>query len=205
MQRRPTLALPHVRTLALLFLLAGCGDEDRTQTGYIPSVDKTSTSTDDTTAVPARAVAWPDTAPAALPPQDTLGLALAPLGDAAVRGSGRVAAAGMATSISVALAGAAGGATYEGAVRQGVCARIGPVVASLIPASADSLGSGQASSDVPVPVDSLTGSPHVVVYGRGGRPEACGPVGGAAAPARAAAPPPPPDTVPTDTIRRRAR
>ena len=198
MQRRPTLALPHFRTLALLFLLAGCGDEDRTQTGYTPSNDRTSTSSDDTTAVPARAVAWPDTAPAPLPPQDTLGLALAPLGSAAVRGSGRVAAVGMGTSISVVLAQAAGGATYEGAVRQGNCGRIGPSVAALVPATADTLGAGQASSDVPVPIDSLTGSPHVVVYGRGGRPEACGPVGGAAVPT------PPSDTVPADTVRRRA-
>lgn len=198
--RPGALALPHFRTLALLFLLAGCGDEDRTQTGYTPSNDRTSTSADDTTAVPARAVAWPDTAPAALPPQDTLGLALAPLGDARVRGSGEVAAVGMATSISVTLAQAVGGATYEGAVRQGVCARIGPSVASLVPASADSLGSGRASSDVPVPVDSLTGKPHVVVYGRGGRPEACGPLGGAAAPVRTPAPPPPPDGAPRDSV-----
>ncbi|MEW5929885.1 MAG: hypothetical protein AB1941_20725 [Gemmatimonadota bacterium] len=204
MQRRPTPALPHFRTLALVALLAGCGDEDRTQTEYTPSNDRTSTSADDTTAVPARVVPWPDTAPAALPPQVTLGLALAPLGGETVRGSGRVAAAGMATSISVALAQAVGGATYEGAVRQGSCARVGPTVASLVPASTDSLGAGQAASDVPVPIDSLTGSPHVVVYGRGGRPEACGPVGGAAA-ARTPAPPPPPDTTAPDTVRRRAR
>jgi hypothetical protein len=207
MQRPGTLALPHFRALALLFLLAACGDEDRTQTGYTPSNDRTSTSSDDTTAMPARAVPWPDTAPVPPPPQDTLGLALAPLGDARVRGSGQVAAVGRATAVSVTLAQAVGGATYEGAVRQGMCARIGPAVASLVPATADTLGAGRASSDVSVPIDSLTGRPHVVVYGRGGRPEACAPIGGA--PARTAAPPPPAappaDTVPADTVRRRAR
>ncbi|HEX8271516.1 MAG TPA: hypothetical protein VF615_02620 [Longimicrobiaceae bacterium] len=214
MRRHGTLALPHFRAPALSFLVlllaAACGDEDRTQTGYTPSNDRTSTSLDDTSAVPARAVPWPDTAPATLPPQDTLGLALAPLGDALVRGSGQVAAVGTSTSISVALTQAMGGATYEGAVRQGSCARFGAAVASLVPATADSLGGGRSSSDVPVPVDSLTGAPHVVVYGRGGRPEACGPIGGAAARAGTAAPLPPPgpspaDTVPADTVRRRAR
>jgi hypothetical protein len=195
MPRRRTLALPHFRTLALpFFLLAGCGDEDRTQTEYTPSNDKTSTSSDDTTAVPARAVPWPDTLPAPLPPQDTFAVTLAPLGTARLRGSGQVAAAGTATSVAVTLAQAAGGATYEGAVRQGSCARMGAAVASLVPATADSLGGGRASSDVPVPVDSLTGAPHVLVYGRGGRPEACGAIRPGS--------PPPPAPAPADTVRR---
>ncbi|HEX8360447.1 MAG TPA: hypothetical protein VF613_10080 [Longimicrobium sp.] len=162
--------------LLILLLLGACGDEDRTQSEYIPSNDKTSTSADDTAHRPARMVAIPDTAAKPEPPQDTLPLALARLGAALVQGSGQVAAVGKSTSVSVALARGSGGATYEGSIRQGVCARTGSTIASLFPVSADSLGNGRASSDVPVPIDSLTGAPHVVVYGRGGRPEVCGPI-----------------------------
>ena len=182
------------RTAGLLVLLAlaACGDEDRTQTAYTPSNDKTSTGADDTTDVPARVVAIPDTAPVAAPPQDTLPLALARLGNALVQGSGEVAAVGKSTSISVALSRGAGGATYEGSVRQGECARTGSTIASLIPVSADSLGNGRASSDVPVPIDSLTRGRHVVVYGRGGRSEVCGPISPRAS-ARPALPAPVPE------------
>ncbi|HEX2191347.1 MAG TPA: hypothetical protein VHG51_20720, partial [Longimicrobiaceae bacterium] len=109
-----------------------------------------------------------------------------------LRGSGRAATAGRGASVSVALSGGAPGITYDGAVRLGVCARVGPTVAPLHPVSADSLGRGAAASDLPFPVDSLLRAPHVVVYGRGGRPEACGPVGAPAA--RDTAAPPPPDT-----------
>jgi hypothetical protein len=167
---------------ALLLALAACGDEDRTQTRYTPSADKNSTSADDTTAVPARAIQGPDTVPKAAPPQDTFALALAPLRPAGLRGSGQAAAAGKATAISVTLAEGHPGASYAGAVRRGVCGAMGAEVASLNPVSTDLRGRGQASSDIPVPVDSLTGSPHVMVYGPGGRPEACGVL--AAGPAR---------------------
>jgi hypothetical protein len=161
---------------AALLILAACGDEDRAQTEYTPSNDRTSTSADDSTLVPARVVAIPDTAEKAPPAQVTLPLALARLGRGLVQGSGEVAAVGKSTSISVALARGAPGATYEGAVRQGDCAKMGSHIASLFPVSADSLGNGRASSDIPVPIDSLTKGRHVVVYGRGGRPEVCGPV-----------------------------
>jgi hypothetical protein len=112
---------------------------------------------------------------------------VAPFGSVTVRGTGRAASAGTGSSLSVTLAQAAAGATYEGAVRQGSCARMGSTVASLNPATADSLGRGQAASDIPVPIDSLLGAPHVVVYGRGGRPETCGPLSGAAPPRDSAA------------------
>lgn len=181
---------PRTGLLVVLLALSGCGDEDQTQTEYTPSNDRTATSTDDSTAVPARAVPGvADTLIDPLPPRGTASVALVPLRPNAVRGNGLLASAGGGTSVSVALSGGAAGATYEGAVRQGVCARIGSAVASLVPATADSLGNGQAASDVLVPLDSLTGAPHVVVYGRGGRPEACGAVGARAAP-------PPPDTAP---------
>ncbi|HEX8211549.1 MAG TPA: hypothetical protein VF584_15360 [Longimicrobium sp.] len=161
---------------AALLLVAACGDEDRAQTEYTPSNDRASTSLEDSTLVPTRVVAIPDTAEKPPPPQDTLALALTRLGRGLVQGNGEVAAVGKSTSISVALARGAPGATYEGAVRQGDCAKMGSHIASLFPVSADSLGNGRASSDVPVPIDSLTKGRHVVVYGRGGRPEVCGSV-----------------------------
>ncbi|HEX8675494.1 MAG TPA: hypothetical protein VF710_26605, partial [Longimicrobium sp.] len=156
---------------AALLLAAACGDEDRAQTEYTPSNDRTSTSVEDSTLVPTRAVAIPDTAEKPDPAQVTLRLALARLGRGLVQGNGEVAAVGKSTSISVALARGAPGATYEGAVRQGDCTKMGSHIASLFPVSADSLGNGRASSDVPVPIDSLTKGRHIVVYGRGGRPE----------------------------------
>ncbi|WP_420129404.1 hypothetical protein [Longimicrobium sp.] len=164
-------------SLVVLLLAAACGDEDRTQTEFTASIDKTSTSADDTAAVPARAVPVPDTAEQPAPSQVTVALALAPLGRATVRGSGEARAVGKATSVSVALSRGIAGVTYEGAIRQGGCRAMGPNVASLYPVSADSLGSGRVSSDVHVPIDSLTAKPHVIIYGRGGRPETCAPIG----------------------------
>jgi hypothetical protein len=164
-------------SLLLLLLLAACGDEDRTQTEFTASIDKTSTSADDTAAVPARAVPVPDTPRQPPPPQTTAPITLAPLGRATLRGSGEVKAVGKASSVSVALSQGMAGVTYEGAIRQGGCAAMGASVASLFPVSADSLGSGRAQSDVNVPIDSLTARPHVIVYGRGGRPETCAPIG----------------------------
>lgn len=206
--------------LAALLALAACGDEDRTYTGFTASIDKTSTSADDTTGVPAPAVPHPpDTLLEKSPPQVAFAVALGPVASARVRGTGQVKAVGKSTSIAVALAEGVQGATYEGAVRQGSCAGVGASVASLFPVSADSLGNGRASSDVSLPIDSLLGAPHVVVYGRGGRPEACAPLraGAAPPPARGAQPPasrsaepydsapPPParDTVRADTARGR--
>ncbi|HEU4882224.1 MAG TPA: hypothetical protein VFT45_08270 [Longimicrobium sp.] len=174
-------------SLAVLLLAAACGDEDRTQTEFTASIDKTSTSADDTAAVPGRAVPVPDTLQQPPPPQGTAAIALAPLGRATLRGSGEVKAVGKATSVSVALSQGIAGVTYEGAIRQGGCAAMGPSVASLFPVSADSLGSGRAQSDVNLPIDSLTAKPHVIVYGRGGRPETCAQIG-----PPSATPPPPP-------------
>ena len=164
-------------SLLLAFTLAACGDEDKTQTHYTPSNDKSSTSADDTAATPARAVPLPDTLPHRASPQVTVGITLAPLGRATLRGTGQVRAVGKATSATVALSQGIAGVTYEGAVRQGGCAAMGPAVGSLVPVSADSLGNGRATSDLPIPVDSLTARPHVVVYGRGGRPETCAQIG----------------------------
>lgn len=184
---------PRTGALALLLLSPwACGDEDRTQTEFTASINKSSTSADDTPAAVPPAVQRPDTPSRPLPPQDTFPIALAPLRASTARGTGEVAAAGNGASISVALSQATRGATYEGAVREGVCSAMGATVASLFPVSTDSMGAGRASSDVRVSVDSLTKKPHVVVYGPGGRPEVCGPVrpGAAAPPSRGPSPMP---------------
>ncbi|HET7231518.1 MAG TPA: hypothetical protein VFJ16_16025 [Longimicrobium sp.] len=183
-----------VRWVLLLAALAACGDENRTQTDYTPSADKNSVSANDSASTPAPAApAADDTAALPMPPQLAFAVALAPLGPGVVRGSGQVKSVAHSTSIATTLANAIWGATYEGAVRQGACNRMGATIASLIPVTADSLGAARSSSDIGVSTDSLTRRPHVIVYGRGGRPELCGPV-----PLRAGAPvpppPPPPDT-----------
>jgi hypothetical protein len=187
-----------VAGLAVLVVLASCGDEDYSPVNFTPSNDRTSTSAGDSAITPAEAVPPRDTLPEKAPPQDTFAITLAPLPHSLARGTGQVAAAGKATAISVTLARAAWGQTYEGAVRQGACDALGPAVAPLIPVSADSLGAGAAASDIPVPIDSLTRKPHVVVYGRGGRGEACAPI-----PSRVA-PPPPGPPAPAATQRPRA-
>lgn len=161
--------------LVLLVSAAACGDEDLNPAHFTASNDRASTA-GDSALTPAPAAPVPDTLPWKAPPQDTFAITLAPLPHARARGTGQVAAAGKATAISVTLSQAVWGQTYEGAVRQGACDAMGPQVAALVPVSADSLGGGSAASDIPVPVDSLTKKPHVVVFGRGGRGEACAPI-----------------------------
>jgi len=182
--------------LLVMMALAACGDEDRTQTDYTASADKNSTSADDSAATPAPAApAADDTAPRPLPPQISFAVALSPLAPgAAVRGASQAKALAASTSIATTLAGAIAGATYEGAIRQGACNHMGATIASLIPATADSLGAARSSSDIAISADSLTKRAHVIVYGRAGRPEICGPVPGGATGPLAAPPPPPPDT-----------
>ena len=174
-------------SLLLALALAACGDEDKTQTEYTASNDKSSTSADDTASQPAAIVRFADSLPHKAPPQVTVPITLAPLGAATARGTGQVKAVGKSTSVSVTLAQAVAGATYEGAVRQGGCQAMGPAVGSLFPVSADSLGAGRATSGLPIAIDSLTGKPHVIVYGRGGRPETCAAIG-----PPSTTPPPPP-------------
>lgn len=164
-----------------LAALAGCGDEDGASDQYTSSVEKHRTAADDSVIVPARAVPV-DTTLDPPPPQAAFAIALGPLPGHALRGTGRVAAVGKETAVSVALERGMPGHSYAGAVRQGDCSAIGPSVGSLNPVSAGGTGRGGAASSVPVPVDSITRSPHVVVYGPGGRPETCAPIAPAAPP-----------------------
>ena len=164
-----------MRALRLLLvvgpLLAACGGDDgpREET---PSNDRTSTSL----AVDSAAPAAPDRTDTTFVPSSVMGTAflLAPVAGSAVAGDAQLVANGERTAVEVSLRGATAGATYEGSVRQGSCERMGSNVASLNPASADSLGRARSQTDIAVPIDSLVGSPHVVAYGPGGRPESCG-------------------------------
>ena len=156
--------------------LAACGDEDKTGTEGTPSNDRSATSTDDANPpLTQMAVDRPDTivrrgAPLAM------AVALDPLGALALSGQVEVAGKGEASSFAVRLAGGSSHASYEGAIRLGSCSRMGASVASLNPATADSLGSARAQTDVPIRMDSLVATPMVVVYGVGGRPATCGPL-----------------------------
>ena len=176
-----------MRRIAWLMLLglAACGDEDRTQTDYTASNEKTSTSRDERPAVPAPAAPGAnDTSVLPLPPAGSIGLSLRPLGGDSSGGAARLRAQGRRTVYSVQLSRAAAGHAYAGEIRLGVCAQPGPSLTSLNPAVVDSAGRGAAAGDVAVPLDSLLSSAHVLVYGRGGRPEACGEIRpGAPAPA----------------------
>lgn len=166
---------PVLRLGALLLAVGGCGEEGRTPSHYTPANDKAATSVEDTTPPLARAVPGAVEPPAApLPPPASAAVVLEPTDTASVRGSARLASAGHGTEVMVELARGKAGVTYVGEIRLGACGRLGATVASLNPVSADSLGGGAASTRVPVPVDSLLGGRHAVVFGKGGRPETCG-------------------------------
>ena len=125
-----------------------------------------------------------DTSVLPLPPAGSNGLSLRPLGGDSSGGAARLRAQGRRTVYSVQLSRAAAGHAYAGEIRLGVCAQPGPSLTSLNPAVVDSAGRGAAAGDVAVPLDSLLSSAHVLVYGRGGRPEVCGEIRpGAPAPA----------------------
>lgn len=82
--------------------------------------------------------------------------------------------AGSATRVVTRLNGAAAGQTYSGMIRRGTCAQLGSRVASLVPATADSLGLASSISDVPVPLRTLRAAPHIIVFGKDNRPATCG-------------------------------
>jgi hypothetical protein len=166
---RPTPAL------VLLLALLACGDENRTPVTETPASDRTSVSGNDTTHAPAQVIPGvSDTTPRPLPPPRTATAALAPLGESSLRGEVRLRTVAARTAVDARLAGGHGSMTYAGAVRAGSCGAMGPTVAALVPATADSLGGGRSASDLGFSLDSLLRHPHVVAFGPGGRPEVCG-------------------------------
>jgi hypothetical protein len=162
--------------LLALALLAGCGDEDRTDTEATPANDRNAVATDDANP-PLTEVARdrPDTivrrpAPARL----DLGLLTMPSAEETLTGTVEIAGKGRSSSVTVRLNQGTGRTSYDGAIRLGDCSQLGATVASLIPATLDSLGVGASQSDITIPMDSLVNTRMAVVYGRGGRPAACG-------------------------------
>jgi hypothetical protein len=177
---------PRLPILALL-LIVGCGDPDLSRVEETPANVSHARSANNTPTEPAAVVPGvSDTVPAPPPPARAAYVALAPVDRPPLSGEAQLATAGTGTAVTVALREGHDGATYSGAIREGSCARIGSSVASLNPVSTDSAGTGASESSISVPMDSLLGHPHVVVFGPGGRPHACGALrpgaGGTAAP-----------------------
>ncbi|HET8657181.1 MAG TPA: hypothetical protein VFL93_16765 [Longimicrobiaceae bacterium] len=167
--------------LALLLALTACGNASRTQSEYVPSNVRIATASSDTIVSLAPVVLGaPDTAVKPPSPPATapgVEVALASLGGSTLRGLAHLTAIGASTAVATHVLGGHGGATYAGAVRLGTCGAMGASVAPLNPVTADSLGTGASASRLSVPLDSLLHVPTVVVFGPGGRPQACGEIG----------------------------
>jgi hypothetical protein len=162
------------RALIFICFLAACREEQRTPTTFTQSTEQTATHAGDTAVIAAPVIANPrDTLPVPPGSNAVIRLALAPITRVQLHGSAILKGLPNATSFDVTLQ-AANGGTMSGNVRLGTCENPGPSVASLNPVSIDSLGSGRAAGDFPIPIDSLIARPHVIVFGAGLRPEACG-------------------------------
>ena len=160
--------------LLALSLLSGCGEEDRTGTEATPANDRNSVATDD--ANPRLREIARDRADTLRvgPAPARLSMDLLPTLDHPLAGRVDLVAKGRSTSVSVAVTQGVPGTSYEGAIRLGDCRRLGPNVAALVPATADSAGVGASSSDISIPMDSLMSTPMAIVFGQGGRPSTCG-------------------------------
>lgn len=166
-----------IRLIPVIVLaFVACGEEDVTPERYTPAVEKKALAADDITPELSEIATAGLRPPRRHAPATSLGGSFTGYSGALLSGSAVLAAAGAQTRIDVRLTGGARNGHYEGAVRRGGCERIGPRLAALNPVSVDSVGAGRAVTLVPVPIDSLGASPHVLVFGRGGRPEACAPV-----------------------------
>lgn len=182
---RPPLAI------VLALSLCACGDERRTPAEYTTSLERTSTSSNDTALIPARATPPGSRDTLYTPAATAVRFVLAALGGSLVRGEVDLAASGERSTFHVGLVGGHPGTTYDGAVRLGSCRSPGATLTSLNPVTADSLGRGRAVTDVHIPADSVRKDPLVVTYGKGGRPEACGAIPGSTVPPRDSLRPPP--------------
>jgi hypothetical protein len=171
------------RLLLIVLAAAACGDENRTQTGYTPSSDKTSTSTNDTTPrVAASVPGLPDTVMPVPAAHDSIAFAMRPLAATGPAGEARLLGAADHASFHVTLSRATPGAHYAGELRQGSCARMGALVSRLTAVSAGTDGAGGSWSDVSVPADLLRSAPHVVAFGEGATLSVCGEIPGRSAP-----------------------
>lgn len=166
--------------LAAVLVVAACNPENQSQYAYTPSSTRVGSMAADTPRLRIVVPAMPDTV--AEPPSFSTALATLAAPEApGLRGTAMLRASGTGTAVAVALSDGEPGTHYEGSIRRGTCESLGPQVATLYPASADSTGAGRAASFVDVSLDDLLGSAHAIVHGEGGRSETCGPVRGAAA------------------------
>jgi hypothetical protein len=185
---------PNPLLLLALLPLGACGDVRHAATDYTPSSSRLATAGNDEVPrrapVVARALApAAPVAPVSVAEPTRAEVALAPDPPSTLRGGGRVEPAGSSTLVRVDLAGGSPYTTYQGTVRRGSCSAIGSTVASLVPVTVDSIGTGRSASQVAVPIRRLLSAPHVLVFGAGGRVEACGAVAVAITPTSAGATP----------------
>jgi hypothetical protein len=165
------------RILLFVVVVCGaCGEEKRTPLSYTEATEQTATSVADTATRPRPVIPNPQDTLVVPSPSSTgsMTIALAPSTSPALRGSATLKANGNSTIVSVTLQSQSGGGNYEGVIHQGRCAHIGPQLTDLHPVTTDSLGKGRSASFINVPLDTLQVRPHVMVYGTGGRRQACG-------------------------------
>ena len=164
----------HLLCIAALSLLAACADEDRAGTEGTPANDRGSVATDDRTAPLTQVAAdRPDTI-VRRPAPASLSFGLLPMGSETLSGTVEAVAKGRSTSFAMHLRQGSAKTSYDATIRLGDCSRLGPTVASLVPATVDSLGKGESQSDVAIPMDSLVNTRMALVFGRAGRPASCG-------------------------------
>jgi hypothetical protein len=149
--------------LALPFALAACAGDDDAE------VD---TMAGDTTMAPT----------AGMPADTGMGSAmggmmvtLSAVGESGVGGNATLGSTGGVTEVMVRLTGLEPGSTHPGHIHQGTCDAIGSVAAPLMDITADNSGAGTMNTTVPLSMDSILASPHLISYhGDGGAPIACG-------------------------------
>jgi hypothetical protein len=165
------------KTALLVVLLCGaCGEEKRTPLNFTEATEQTATSVADTSTRPRSVIPNPQDTLIVPAPSSTgsVTIGLAPATSPALRGNATLKANGNSTIVSVTLESQTGGGNYEGVIHSGRCAQIGPQLTDLHPVTTDSLGKGRSASFINVPLDTLQVRPHAMVYGTGGRRQACG-------------------------------
>jgi hypothetical protein len=147
--RRIPAVLPAVTAL---FFLAACGGDDTADDVWM-----------DTDAPPAAT---------ADPAMDHSGMGEMTAQFVEVDGSGasgtvRVSADGAGTRI-VAMVMGAGAGVHQGHIHSGTCAQRGGAVVPLEPITTDASGTGEATSTVDVPLETVANGQHIVVYHEAG-------------------------------------
>ena len=162
--------------IAVWLVCGACTEEERTPLTFTESTEQSATSIADTATRPRPVIPDPQDTLVVPAPSSTgsLTIALARQTSPSLEGSATLKANGNSTIVTVGLHSQTGSGTYEGVIYRGRCAKIGPQLTDLHPVTTDSLGRGRSASFINVPLDTLQVREHVMVYGKGGRREACG-------------------------------